>query len=136
MKRILVIEDDEDVAEEVKWLLNEAGYIAGCVNRLAGIRDVIKEFHPHLILLDIFMPDGDGRDLCKQLKSTPATATIPVIIFSSHPYIYDTIELVKANDVITKPFIPQTFLNRIKKHLSNYNLPSGMNQTENAPIET
>ncbi|MDB5121754.1 MAG: hypothetical protein JWN56_2972 [Sphingobacteriales bacterium] len=125
MKRILVVDDDVDVAEEVKWLLNEEGYITGCANKLTGIWDIIEEFRPHLILLDISMPDGDGRDLCKRLKSTPLTAEIPVIIFSSHPYIYDTIEMVQANDVITKPFKKEIFLDRVKKQLAKNYSSSG-----------
>ena len=76
----------------------------------------IEKFRSHLILLDILRPNGDGRDLSKKLKGTKSKADIAVIIFLSHPYIYDTVDMVKTNYEITKPFKTQLFESD-QKHL-------------------
>jgi DNA-binding response OmpR family regulator len=119
MHRILVVEDDLDIADQVKWLLNEQGYITGCANQLAGLNEIINDFKPHLILMDILLPDGDGRDACKKIKLDPNTSHTPVIMFSSHPYVYDMVSATMANDIITKPFETHTFLQRISNQLSS-----------------
>ena len=118
VKRILIIEDDIDIVEVLDFLLTDAGYIVEILFQAEGIWDKINEFKPDLILLDIMLPDGDGRDICKELKQNLSTAKIPVIMVSGHDYIYDTITTVKANDIVTKPFRLDTILNRIERQLT------------------
>jgi DNA-binding response OmpR family regulator len=117
IKRILVVEDDIDIVEVLDFLLTDSGYIVEFLFQAEGIWDKIEELKPDLILLDIMLPDGDGRDICKELKQNLCTAKIPVIMVSGHDYIYDTITTVKANDIVTKPFKLSTLLYRIERQL-------------------
>jgi len=83
LKRFLLVEDSLEVANEVKWLLNDTGYLTGGVNNLSVAFGLIQKFY--LIILDITMPDGDGEDLCRLIKRSPATTGFPVL-FSSFMY--------------------------------------------------
>ncbi len=66
---------------------------------------VIKEFQPQLILLDVFLSGVDGLEICKQLKSSPQTKHIPIIIFSGYPRIAESVTYeYGADDFIAKPF--------------------------------
>jgi DNA-binding response OmpR family regulator len=118
IKRILVVEDDPDIIEILDYLLIESGYQVAFSVKADGIWKMIEEYKPDLILLDIVLPDGDGRDICKKLKENLNTGGIPVIMVSGHDYIYDTIITVKANDIVTKPFKFETLLHRIERQLT------------------
>jgi DNA-binding response OmpR family regulator len=80
LKRFLLVEDSLEVANEVKWLFNDTGYLTGGVNNLSGDLGLIQKFY--LIILDITMPDGDGEELFRLIKSSPAIAGFPTL-FSS-----------------------------------------------------
>jgi len=116
-----VIEDEEHVRETLQLLLTNAGYQVTASANGKNIFELIEEFNPSLILLDILLDEMDGRDICKAVKSTPLTASIPIIILSAVQDIYNSIIEFGANDVVSKPFDERTLLNRIERQLSNSN---------------
>jgi len=120
-RRVLLIEDEEHVRETLQLLLTNAGYLVTASANGKNIFDLIEEFNPSLILLDILLDEMDGREICKAVKSTPSTASIPIIILSAVQDIYNSIIDFGANDVIAKPFDERTLLNRIERQLSNSN---------------
>ena len=80
MARVLVIEDEPDVAELLEYNLQSAGFetvVSG--TGLDGIR-MGQEAHPDIVLLDLMLPDMPGMQVCRTLKSLPATKDIPVVI--------------------------------------------------------
>ena len=117
--RILVIDDTPANLEVVGETLTEAGYIVATVIDSERAFKRIQTHPPDLILLDVQMPGMNGFEACKELKSDPATANIPVIFMTA---LADTDSKVKgfalgAVDYITKPFQADELLARVKTHL-------------------
>ena len=116
-KKILVIDDDENVLEVIQMLLSQAGYEVFTSVTGKDIFDLIHDCHPHVILLDILLGELNGKDLCRAVKSHPETSHIPVIIVSSLQNIYNTIVDEGANDIISKPFTEEILLARVQRQL-------------------
>ncbi|WP_423146065.1 response regulator [Rubrolithibacter danxiaensis] len=116
-KRILCIDDENLTLETVELILTKAGYYVQTSLSGKNVFDQIKSFQPDLILLDIVLADEDGRDICRNIKNNPSTKTIPVIILSAHPEVFQTIIDNCANDVVSKPFEIDQLLFRIERQL-------------------
>lgn len=117
MSKILVVDDDLDILVVMEILLSMKGFEVDVTAKWETIFDKIKSFEPDLILLDVLISGYDGRTLCKELKSTPATAHIPVIMFSAHPSAAATIKEYGAEDFIAKPFDVNDLLEKISRQL-------------------
>jgi CheY-like chemotaxis protein len=105
-KRILVIEDDDDLAEMLRHYFGGQGYeILNALNGLDGVSTARAKL-PDLILLDIMLPDMDGFDVCRQLRTTPLTKHIPITFLSQRDGRADKVAGLElgADDYITKPF--------------------------------
>jgi len=117
-KHIQIVEDDGDIRFIVEYILEDANYVvetfenATTFNNRARIADV------DLIILDVMLPDGNGIDLCRNLKMSDKTDKIPVIIMSAHAGSQSVLEEACADDFINKPFDLDNFLTRVKKILS------------------
>jgi len=115
-KRILLIEDEEDIAALIKLHAEHAGYkIHVEVDGLNGLRAIERE-KPDLVLLDIMLPGQNGFDVCRKTKNNPETKSIPIIILTAKS---DEIEVILglelgADDYVLKPFSPKVLLSRIK----------------------
>ena len=122
-KRIIVIEDEDNVRETLDLLLTNAGFMVRSSATGNDIFNTINEFNPDVILLDVLLDDLDGRDICRSIKENPETKPIPVIMLSGVPDVYNAITDVGANDVVSKPFDEKTLIHRIERQLSNSNIP-------------
>ena len=116
-KKILVVDDNTAILDALKIMLEDAGYEVETTVDGATVKDM-KEPLPDLLLLDIWMSGVDGRDVCRLLKSTPATKHIPVIMISAAK---DTEQIAKdsgADDFISKPFQMEHLLAIVAKYVS------------------
>jgi len=114
--KILIVEDDRDIAGMVEYNLREEGYeTLSAFNGEDGVRLAKKE-SPDLIILDIMLPIIDGFEVCRILKKEQITADIPVIILSAKSQETDKIVGLElgADDYITKPFSPRELIARIR----------------------
>jgi len=114
--KILIVEDDRDIAGMVEYNLREEGYeTLSAFNGEDGVKLAKKE-NPDLIILDIMLPIIDGFDVCRILKREQTTADIPVIILSAKSQETDKIVGLElgADDYITKPFSPRELIARIR----------------------
>jgi len=114
--KILIIEDDRDIVEMLKYNLEGEGYeIITAFNGKDGIDQASKQ-KPDLIILDIMLPVIDGFEVCKILKKNNATVHIPIIILSAKSQETDKIVGLElgADDYITKPFSPRELLARTR----------------------
>ena len=114
--KILIVEDDRDIAEMIEYNLMEEGYkTLSAFNGEDGVKLAKKE-SPDLIILDIMLPIIDGFEVCRILKKEQITSDIPVIILSAKSQETDKIvglELA-ADDYITKPFSPRELIARFR----------------------
>ncbi|MCD4674040.1 MAG: response regulator [Anaerolineaceae bacterium] len=116
---ILVIEDDEDNLELIKFLLNKAEYdVLTALDGHQGLKMVCSE-KPDLILLDLAIPGIDGWHLAEKIRSNPDTAEIPVVAVSAHILPRDRQEALKAgcNGFLNKPLDVPNFVTKIEAFL-------------------
>ncbi|MGD2095913.1 MAG: response regulator [Phycisphaerales bacterium] len=114
--KILIVEDDHDIVEMVKYNLKEQGYVTvSAFNGKQGIELAVKE-QPDLIILDIMLPVADGFEVCRTLKNNRKTANIPIIILSAKSQETDKVVGLElgADDYVTKPFSPRELIARIR----------------------
>ena len=105
-RRILVVDDDPRLLHIVEMYLGIEGYeVRTASNGEEGLRQVDAQ-RPDLIILDIMMPGMDGLEACRRIRGNPATADVPVLMFSalSGDDDVERARLAGANHLITKPF--------------------------------
>lgn len=118
-KHIHIVEDDEDIRYIIGYILADIGYEIILSETIADFREQIKTGEqPDLILLDVMLPDGNGLDLCLELKKSPGTAHIPIVIMSAHATQDYVLKLACAEDFISKPFDLDDLTIIVKKHLA------------------
>jgi PleD family two-component response regulator len=118
-EKILVVEDDQNIRQILKFRLERAGYdVSTAENGEEGLEKV-KEVSPDLVLLDLMMPVMDGREACRRLKSHFNTSHIPVIMLTAKSDIHDKVGGLRdgANDYLTKPYDPKELLLRVQNIL-------------------
>jgi two-component system alkaline phosphatase synthesis response regulator PhoP len=115
-KRILLIEDEQDIAALIKLHAELAGYKLHVeVDGINGYRAVERE-KPDLVILDIMLPGQNGFDVCRKIKSHSELRNIPVIILTAKAEEMDVVLGLElgADDYISKPFSPKVLFSRIK----------------------
>lgn len=115
-KRILLIEDEEDIAALIKLQADLSGYKLHVeVDGVNGYRAVERE-KPDLVLVDIMLPGQNGFDVCRKIKNNGDLKNIPVIILSAKGEELDMILGLElgADDYVSKPFSPKVLFSRIK----------------------
>lgn len=117
MKRIVIIDDDKDILESLKLLLEASGYnIIGYPNAHIFLQDLSTP-PPDLYLIDKQMPGMDGLALCQLLKEQAATRDIPVVIISASPNIRSLAKDSGASDIVEKPFSIKTLREVVRRAL-------------------
>lgn len=114
--KILIVEDDHDIAGMIEYNLGEEGYeTISAYNGEDGV-ELAKKEKPDLIILDIMLPIIDGFEVCRILKKEDKTTHIPVIILSAKSQETDKVVGLElgADDYITKPFSPRELIARIR----------------------
>ena len=113
---ILVVDDEEDILELVKINLSREGYRVLCADSGEAALQQVKTDPPDLVVLDLMLPGADGLDVCRQLKSDPATRRIPIVMLTARSEDADVVVGLElgADDYITKPFSPRVLAARVK----------------------
>ena len=119
MKKVLVIEDDVDLYALLKYNLEREGLQMVGTHTGKGAVDLCVRERPDLIVLDIMLPDSDGLDICKRLRSNSEIGTTPIIFITARASETDRIVGLElgANDYIVKPFFVREVIARIKVQL-------------------
>ena len=116
MPHILCIDDEQNILDLLSFNLEAAGYSTLTATTGADGLAVAKQAMPALILLDLMLPDMDGKDVCKQLRTEPITASIPIIMLTAKDSEVDKVLGLElgADDYITKPFSVRELVARVK----------------------
>ena len=117
--RVLVVEDNPLSLELAEFLLQVAGFDVGRAVSALEVREQVKLFKPHLVLMDIQMPNVDGVTAVKQLKANPATHDVRVIAFTAYAMKGDEQRLLAAgfDGYLAKPIEPDRFPGQVRAFL-------------------
>lgn len=118
-QKILVVEDDKDLCTLLEYNLSRNGYEVELRHGVTGVLEEVVRHPPQLIILDVMLPDGDGFDLCRQLRAEEATRTVPVLFLTARGQEVDRVLGLEigGDDYVTKPFSPRELMARVKAHL-------------------
>lgn len=118
-KTIFVVDDEPDIVELITYNLEREGYKAHGFTHGESVLEKAVHLQPDLIILDVMMPDADGFELCKKLRSNPATAAIPVMFLTARTGEIDQIIGLElgGDDYVTKPISPRVLIARVKSLL-------------------
>ena len=115
-KKVLIVEDERDILQLVKHYVEKEGFrTVVAATGLEALKQV-SESKPDLVVLDLMLPELDGLEVCKRLRSAPDTAMLPIIMLTAKAEESDTIIGLElgADDYVTKPFSPKTLIARVK----------------------
>jgi len=114
-KTILLVEDDDSVRHLLRLSLERHDFEVVEASGGAEGLDLLERRRPDAVVLDLMMPGGDGERLLTELRGAPATERIPVVVVSGKPQVgEEVIGLVGRENFLTKPFDPQTLVDRVK----------------------
>ena len=135
--RVLLVEDEQDVAELIRYNLTKEGYdVVLSANGNEALR-LAREHRPDVLLLDIMVPQLNGWEVCRRLKKDPDLSQIPVIMLSGRVEEGDKVFgfEVGADDYVTKPFSPRELIARIRAVLRR-GRPADAREKKASPSET
>jgi two-component system phosphate regulon response regulator PhoB len=136
MHKILIVEDEHDIAELIAFNLKRAGYgVIIAHDGIEGTAMAMRE-RPALIVLDLMLPGRDGFGVFRELRRDARTAAIPVIMLTARAQTEDRIQglEVGADDYLTKPFSPKELLLRIQAILKRSEGPPGNAEFTHGPF--
>jgi DNA-binding response OmpR family regulator len=119
--RVVCIEDDPEMIDLMRLILSREGFeVIGAASGMQGLQ-LIEDLQPHLVLLDLMMPDMDGWEVYQRMKANPLIKNIPVIVVTARAQSIDKVlglHIAKVDDYITKPFGPAELLRSVSKVLA------------------
>jgi two-component system phosphate regulon response regulator PhoB len=115
-ERILIVEDEEDILELIKYNLVKEGYKVTPATTGEDAIKLAESEPPDLILLDLMLPGADGFEVCRRLGNNPKTRQIPIVMLTAKGEEADIVTGLElgADDYITKPFSPKVLIARIR----------------------
>ena len=117
--RILVVDDEPDAIELIRFNLKASGYEVLTAEDGEEALAKARKFSPDMILLDVMLPEIDGLEVCKILRRDPATASLPIIMLTAKASEIDRVLGLEfgADDYVTKPFSPRELMLRVRNLL-------------------
>ncbi|HDI51643.1 MAG TPA: response regulator [Bacteroidetes bacterium] len=140
-EKILIVDDEEDILSLVEYNLKKEGYRTIGVKTGEAALQLVEEETPDLIILDLMLPEMDGLEVCRILKSNENTSDIPIIMLTAKGEETDIVVGLEigADDYVTKPFSPRVLLARTKALLRRKTkepISKEIIQVENLVIDT
>jgi len=126
MKRVLIIEDDRDIVELVRYnLANEGFQVSAAYDGTTGLATV-KKTAPDLLLLDLMLPKLSGLEICREIRRDDALNRLPILMLTARGEEADRVVGLEmgADDYVTKPFSPRELIARVKALLRRAELPT------------
>ncbi|MEO6850317.1 MAG: response regulator [Mucilaginibacter sp.] len=114
-KEVVVIEDDRDILDIIRYILADEGYNVTGFDRLDGAQQIVEK-QPAVVLLDNRLADGYGNKFCASLKSNPITAHIPVILVSASANLEQLAKQCNADAFLPKPFNLDDLIRIVKRY--------------------
>lgn len=133
--RILVVEDDFDISNMLRIYFSGQGYEVQVAPRGSDALTMTRKQLPHLIVLDIMLPDMNGYDVCRELRTTTRTSHIPIIFLTQKDERSDKIQGLElgADDYVTKPFDIEELKLRVQNAIAAANRQTQIDSKSNLP---
>jgi DNA-binding response OmpR family regulator len=114
-RKILAVDDDNDIVDIIKIILEEEGYEVSTLTSGKNVFNVISSLRPDLILLDVMLGGMDGREICKAIKAHSLFKSIPVVMISASHNLQNLLKLPGSpNDFLSKPFDIDSLISKVK----------------------
>jgi two-component system phosphate regulon response regulator PhoB len=136
MQRVLIVEDEVDIADLIMFNLQRSGYeVLKAHDGISGTETAIRE-RPDLIVLDLMLPGRDGYSVFREIRRDARTSRIPVIMLTARAQTEDRIQGLEAgaDDYLTKPFSPKELVLRVNAILKRSDAPPGAVEYEFGPF--
>lgn len=117
MSRVLVLDDDADIATMVKMILELHGFVCEYILNHKELESKLFSYSPDLLIIDIALSGADGRNICKQVKEKKESSHVPVILFSANTNLPQEYKDCKAEAFISKPFDTNELIETVKKFI-------------------
>lgn len=117
-KLIYLLEDNKDISELIEYLLHELGHDVAAFFTVTDFKLKMKKVLPDLIVLDVLLPDGNGLEVCRELKADLQTEPIPVLLMSAHVNKEMASGACAPEDFISKPFDITDFADRVQRQIA------------------
>ena len=116
MKRILIIEDDRDIVELVRYNLTNEGFQVSAAHDGSTGLSTLKKTPPDLLLLDLMLPKLSGLEICREVRRDDSLNRLPILMLTARGEEADRVVGLEmgADDYVTKPFSPRELLARVK----------------------
>ncbi len=126
MKRVLIIEDDKDIVELVRYNLTNEGFQVSAAFDGSGGLNALKKSPPDLLLLDLMLPKLSGLDICREVRRDESLNRLPILMLTARGEEADRVVGLEmgADDYVTKPFSPRELLARVKALLRRAEPPA------------
>ena len=113
--RVLVVEDDQDIADLVAHHLQRAGYLTTVLTSGEAVVSTLRDDAPDLLVLDLMLPGHNGLEICRAIRSEPRIASLPIIMLTAKSEEADRVVGLElgADDYVTKPFSPKELVARV-----------------------
>lgn len=136
MEKVLIIEDEVDIAQLVAFNLERNGYLVDQVHDgREGLKKILKDL-PDLVILDLMLPGMDGYKILKKMQRDPRSHSIPVLMLTAKSQIDDRLKGLElgADDYLTKPFSPKELILRAKAILKRNRVTPGSSSFSHGPF--
>jgi DNA-binding response OmpR family regulator len=136
-EKILVVDDEESLAEFICRALRQHGYKTLCAGDGDSALNMIAEELPDLVILDLMLPRMDGWEVCRRAKSDPKTRDIPIMMLTARNSSEDVVQGLDlgADDYMRKPFPLEELLARVRVLLRRYGISDGTKVLENGELK-
>jgi two-component system phosphate regulon response regulator PhoB len=126
MPRVLVVEDEQDLQDVIAYNLREAGHEVFVSSRGGSVPQLVREHRVDVVVLDLMLPDIGGLEVCRALKSQPATRALPIVMVTARGSEIDRIVGFElgADDYVVKPFSVRELLLRVQAVLRRSTAPA------------
>jgi CheY-like chemotaxis protein len=104
MKKVLILDNDPDVLDVIQEILTYEGYEIKGLTDTENIFKPLDEYKPDIVLIDYILNGINGGEICHQIKTSPATAGLPVILLSAYPRVLQSLGTYGCDAFIAKPF--------------------------------
>ena len=120
-KKILVADDEPYILRSLSFVLKKEGFDVDTAKDGKETLEKVSRFKPKILFLDVMMPEKDGYQICKQLKSNDATRDIYIIMLTARGQIIDKKKGIEsgADEYITKPFSPREIVSKVRSILES-----------------